>query len=46
MPLLDRSNRFMLRNLTALRELRRSGHVLVQQADQVKVGEQQVNVGR
>ncbi len=46
MPLLDRSNRIMLRNLKALREHRRAPapSVSIAQAKQVNVGGQQVNV--
>ena len=45
MPLLDRSNRMMLRNLKALREHRRppTPSVSIGQAGQVNVGAQQVN---
>jgi hypothetical protein len=45
MPLLDRSNKMMLRNLTALREYRRPPvpSVSIQQAGQVNVAHQQVN---
>jgi len=45
MPLLDRSNRMMLRNLKALREYRRppTPSVSIGQAGQVNVGAQQVN---
>jgi hypothetical protein len=46
MPLLDRSNKMMLRNLKALREHRRppSANLNIGQAGQVNVGAQQVNV--
>jgi len=46
MPLLDRSNRMMLRNLKALKEHRRAPtpSVSIGQARQVNVGAQQVNV--
>ena len=46
MPLLDRSNRIMLRNLKALKEHRRAPapNVNINRAKQVNVGGQQVNV--
>ena len=46
MPLLDRSNRIMLRNLKALKEHRRAPapSVSINQARQVNVGGRQVNV--
>jgi hypothetical protein len=46
MPLLDRSNRMMLRNLKALKEHKRppSPNLNITQAQQVNVGGQQVNV--
>ena len=46
MPLLDRSNRMMLRNLKALKEHKRptAPNLSIGQAGQVNVGSQQVNV--
>jgi hypothetical protein len=46
MPLLDRSNKMLLRNLKALKEQRRppSPNLNITQAGQVNVGGQQVNV--
>jgi hypothetical protein len=46
MPLLERSNRMMLRNLKALKEHRRAPapNVSISQAQQVNVGAQQVNL--
>jgi hypothetical protein len=46
MPLLDRSNRMMLRNLKALKDFRRAPapNLNIYQAGQVNVGGQQVNV--
>ena len=48
LPLLDRSNRMMLRNLKALRDHRRppAPNVNVKRAKQVNVGTQQLNVAR
>jgi hypothetical protein len=48
MPLFERANRGMIRNLTALRDLRQPAPspVTIGQAGQVNVGQQQVNVGR
>ncbi len=45
MPLLDRSNRMLLRNLRAIRDLRRTPapSVAIGRADQINVGAQQVN---
>ena len=43
--MVDRFNRLLLRTLRALRDLRRySSQVVVQNANQVNVGQQQVNV--
>ena len=46
LPLLDRSNRMLLRNLKALRTLKQPPppSVSIGQAAQVNVGQQQVNV--
>ena len=46
MPLMDRSNRMTLRNLRALKDHRRppSPNLNINQAQQVNVGGQQVNV--
>jgi hypothetical protein len=42
--MVERFNRLFLRTLRALRGLRRYGPVVVHQAGQVNVGQQQVNV--
>ena len=44
--MVDRFNRVLLRTLRALRDQRRYGPVVVQQAGQVNVAERQVNVAR
>jgi hypothetical protein len=45
LPLLDRANKMLIRNLTAVRGLRRgpTPAVAIEQAEQVNVGEKQVN---
>jgi hypothetical protein len=42
--MVERFNRIFLRTLRALRDLRRYGPVVVHQAGQINVGQQQVNV--
>lgn len=44
LPLLERANRMMLRNLAALRDYRKVPAVSIASAGQVNVGERQVNV--
>ncbi len=44
LPLMERANRLMVRNLAALREYRRAPAVSIGSAGQVNVAEQQVNV--
>ena len=48
MPLFDRANRGLIRNLQALRDLRQppASAVSITQAGQVNVGGQQLNVAR
>jgi hypothetical protein len=45
LPLLDRANKMMIRNLKAVRELRRgpTSSVAIKRADQVNVAEHQAN---